>query len=270
MFTTVTSRLGFAAAIALTATGAMASPFAIDTGSSVNGLYSVFSTTLDSPTFGGLTPCTGGSPSYCSFFGGDPPLGRNIGLSPSPSGVSGATPVGISPVPLAGSFLDLTLSGGNTSATILGGTITLPPTTLVIQNNAGPTTISTNNEGFVITGLGTGTTSSINGNGEVEFLVNNSPGLAADFSTLGAGVTGCSGPLCALLGVLTLDMVRYRLFLDFNPDFASFTGSMIGQTANGSLVYANLNSTLVPVPAAVWLMGSALGLLGWIRRRALA
>jgi hypothetical protein len=29
-----------------------------------------------------------------------------------------------------------------------------------------------------------------------------------------------------------------------------------------------INATLVPVPAAVWLFGSALGLLGWIRRRA--
>jgi hypothetical protein len=28
--------------------------------------------------------------------------------------------------------------------------------------------------------------------------------------------------------------------------------------------------TVVPVPAAVWLLGSALGLLGWIRRRAMA
>ena len=32
------------------------------------------------------------------------------------------------------------------------------------------------------------------------------------------------------------------------------------------LTYARV--TLVPVPAAVWLFGSALGLLGWVRRRA--
>ena len=34
------------------------------------------------------------------------------------------------------------------------------------------------------------------------------------------------------------------------------------------MTFVNLNS--VPVPAAVWLMGSALGLLGWIRRKAIA
>ena len=34
-------------------------------------------------------------------------------------------------------------------------------------------------------------------------------------------------------------------------------------------VYA-LNYTLIPVPAAVWLFASALGLMGWIRRRAQA
>lgn len=267
MFTTVPSRLGFAAAIALAGSAAMASPFAIDTGSSSNGLYSIFSTTLDSPTFGGLTPCTGGSPSYCAFFGGDAPLGRNISLSPSPSGVSSSVPVGISPVPVAGSFLDLTLSGGNTSVTINGGTITSPAASLVIQNNAGPTTVTTNNTGWVFTVGGSG---AIDVNGQAEILVNSSPALAADFSTLSAAVTGCTGPLCGVLGLLSLDMVRYRLFLDFNPDFSAFTGQMIGQTSNGSLIYANLNSTLVPVPAAVWLMGSAIGLLGWIRRRAVA
>ena len=34
-----------------------------------------------------------------------------------------------------------------------------------------------------------------------------------------------------------------------------------------SLVYATFALAPVPVPAAVWLFGSALGLLGWLRRR---
>ena len=33
-------------------------------------------------------------------------------------------------------------------------------------------------------------------------------------------------------------------------------------------VLINVNEAVVPVPAAAWLFGSALGLLGWIRRKA--
>jgi len=35
----------------------------------------------------------------------------------------------------------------------------------------------------------------------------------------------------------------------------------------GAPGFPEINATLVPVPAAVWLFGSALGLLGWIRRK---
>ena len=45
--------------------------------------------------------------------------------------------------------------------------------------------------------------------------------------------------------------------------------------ANASLItidnYGNATvSAVVPVPASAWLFGSALGLLGWVRRRAVA
>ncbi|TFG82152.1 MAG: VPLPA-CTERM sorting domain-containing protein, partial [Chromatiales bacterium] len=39
----------------------------------------------------------------------------------------------------------------------------------------------------------------------------------------------------------------------------------IGMTGNNSMIFANLDT--IPVPAAVWLMGSALGLLGFARRK---
>ena len=110
--------------------------------------------------------------------------------------------------------------------------------------------------GFVIKPSSTG---AINGSGQVEFLVNNAPGLAADFTTLADAVTSCTGPLCALIPILSLDMVRYRLFLDFDPTFTSFTGNFIGQTSNNSLVYATLNSAVVPLPAAGWLLLTAVG-----------
>ena len=37
--------------------------------------------------------------------------------------------------------------------------------------------------------------------------------------------------------------------------------------ANTQYQYYELVYTVIPVPAAVWLMGSALGLLGWVRRK---
>ena len=47
-----------------------------------------------------------------------------------------------------------------------------------------------------------------------------------------------------------------------DPDFDSFTAYL-----NNGELRASFTIATVPVPPAVWLFGSALGLLGWIRRR---
>ena len=60
-------------------------------------------------------------------------------------------------------------------------------------------------------------------------------------------------------------MVKFRLLVQWDPTFTYFNSTFIGQTGNNSMVYANLDT--IPVPAAVWLMGSALGLLGFARRK---
>lgn len=259
MLKSLFGQLAVTASLVLVASGVMAaSP--INTGDPSNGLTDIYSATFD----GALVPCSGGSPSYCAFFGGDAPLPRAIVVSPNPTGVNTGTPIAIgTPHTATGSALEVSLSAGNTIAQIVANsTISLPPLTIVI---GGATTVTAANAGFVILPSGP---AAVNGLGQVEFLVNNAPGLAADFTTLGAAVTGCSGPLCSLLGILSLDMVRYRLFLDFDPTFTSFTGSFIGQTGNNSLISATLNS--VPVPAAAWLMASGLGLLGAMRRKSVA
>jgi hypothetical protein len=252
--------------LAMSAQTATAAVYSIDTANASNGIYDLYSATFD----GALSPCGGGSPSYCGFFSGDPPVGRAITISPNPSGVTTGVPVGISPVPTAGSFLDLTLSGGNTSMSIAGGTIIFPVLSLVIAG-APPTVITATGAGMVFTGLGSPSSTSVDGGGVAELLSSAAPSLAVDFSTLSTAVTSCSGPLCALVGILSLDIVRYRLLIDWDPTFTAFTANFIGQTANNSLLYATLNSTAaIPVPAAVWLAGSALGLMGFMRRRAAA
>jgi hypothetical protein len=258
------------ASLGLVGSGAMAANIAIDTTNASNGLTGIYSASFDPP----LSPCGGGSPSYCSFFGGDPTSGAVL-VTPTPSGVINAVPGGIGPlgipvqpVPASGSFLDLTLTGGNTSLTLgAGSSISFGDVAISIPSVA--TTANASGAGMVFV---TGGTTSVDVNGQAEFLINPSPGLAVDFSRFSQVVTSCSGGACALItaDILNLDMVRYRLFIDFDPTFTSFTGSFIGQTANNSIVYATLNSAVVPVPAAVWLLGSALAALVGLRRRALA
>lgn len=56
-----------------------------------------------------------------------------------------------------------------------------------------------------------------------------------------------------------------------DPQVFAFTYSICctgppGQFHSG-LVLSSYSLTVVPIPAAVWLFGSALGLLGWMRRR---
>ena len=259
-----------AAALALSASGAGAAPFAIDTGNPANGLTDFYSTTFEGP----LSPCTGSSPTYCALFSGEPGSpARIVAITPSPSGVVAAVPLGITPVPASGSFLNLTLNGSNSQLTLTGGTISFPSLNLAILLNTGPTFAVASGAGMVFDGAPQ--TAVVNAQGQAEFLVDRFPATVVDFSQpgtiFGPPNGACSGPFCPLIPFLTLDMVRYRLFLDFDPTFTSFTGDFIGQTGNNSLIYATLNSAPpVPVPAAVWLMASGLGLLGAMRRKSQA
>jgi hypothetical protein len=98
------------------------------------------------------------------------------------------------------------------------------------------------------------------------FRHDDAPNLdVPDFATFSTIVDSCSGPLCSLIGILSLDGVRYQI----NGTVSGSGGDslqLLVQTANNSVFKVNL--TTVPVPAAVWLMGSALAGLAALRRRA--
>lgn len=218
---------------------AQAAPRAIDPASPANGITDLFSATFD----GALSPCTGGDPAWCSFFGGKPGGTRAIIVTPSPTGVINGVPLGFATVPAAGSYLDLSLNGTNTEVTIAGGTIAFPALTLTIS---GTTVVNAGGAGVVFSIAPQ--TAPINGNRQAEFLVNLAPATAVDFSEF-ATIVGppngsCSGPLCGLIPVLTLDMIRYRLLLQFDENFNTFTGDFIGQTGNNSILSITMNSTV--------------------------
>jgi MYXO-CTERM domain-containing protein len=231
---------GMTALIILTATTpGLALPVPLDVTSANNGITDLFSTTFD----GSLTPCDGGSPPYCSFFAGGLPgsPARNIVITPKPTTVINAVPLGITPVPVAGSYLDLTVNAGRTQVTISGGTIAVPPIDLTIQ---GSTVVHAVGGGVVFDAAPQVAT--LDANGRAEFLVDLSPATAVDFSQFTvvafAPIGSCAGPLCALISILTLDMIRYRLVIDYDPVFASFTASFLGQTANNSQLSIAMDS----------------------------
>ncbi|MBM3496084.1 MAG: choice-of-anchor D domain-containing protein, partial [Armatimonadetes bacterium] len=152
-------------------------------------------------------------------------------ITPSPTGVINGVPGGISPTPAAGSFLDLTLNGANTQVTLSGGTIAFPPLALTIQ---GGTIVNVTGAGVVFDAAPQ--SAALDAEGRAELLVSLSPATAADFSTFSVIVTSCSGPFCGILPILTLDMVRYRLFIDYDETYSSFTAEFIGQTSNNSIL----------------------------------
>ena len=240
---TINSILGAVAALTVLALAppVSADVVPVDVTSPANGITDIFSATFD----GALSPCTGSDPSWCSFFNGKPGPNRNIVITPDPTGVINGVPLGITPTPTAGSYLDLTVDGARTQVTIAGGTIAVPPISLVIQGGT-PNSTVVNASGAGVVFESAPRVATLDANGRAEFLVNTAPTLAVDFSTfsviVGAPNGSCAGPLCAIIPILTLDMVKYRLVIDYDPTFTFFTADFIGQTGNNSILSLTMNS----------------------------
>ena len=77
-----------------------------------------------------------------------------------------------------------------------------------------------------------------------------------DFATSGVSLTLSGGSLT--------DFYFFNDPYTFESSFTQFTDGIEG-TAVGE--WSSIQQTAVPIPAAVWLFGSALGMLGWLRRK---
>ncbi len=240
----------------------------------VNGVFTIdsgiildlYSATFDGP----LNPsCAGAAdPDECAFFGGQTPAGRAITFGAQDAlSASGTLDV---------LFDDVT--GEITQVNSLR--VNLPDQVLTIS---GATVVTvTQGNGVPVAGdtifVESGTTApngtadpdeSAGGLGPAVFEHDDSPNLdATDFATFTDVVDSCVGPLCGLIPILSLDGVRYRLLGTVNSAGGDSL-QLQTQTANNSIYKVDFTTatTVVPVPAAVWLFGSAIGLLGWMRRR---
>jgi hypothetical protein len=75
-------------------------------------------------------------------------------------------------------------------------------------------------------------------------------------------------PLAGYQGVGNFDLTLRQLTeITINPIFGAAEAGLVAGWSSGVLEVVYTYS-VVPVPAAVWLFGSALGLLGWMRRKA--
>ena len=247
-----TATLGTILGFTLASVGspAFAAQQALDTTNPLNGLTDIFSQTFDgnlqNPFCDGLS---GLARRDCQFFSGVPGPTRGIAISPNPTGLGNIVPGGITGAG-TGSFLDLTLGASNAEVTLAGGVIAFP-SGLVLDIQGSTLVTPSGIAGFVIEP--SARTVPVDANGVAEIRVNTPGATSADFSTFNVIVVqpaDCSGPLCGLIPLLTLDMVRYRLLIDFSPDFTSFTASFVGQTANTSLVFATLNSVAPEIAVA--------------------
>ncbi len=245
-------------------------------------LTNVYSTTLDgacSPSaVGEFFSCTPDSPAGAALSVTDVNVGTNPGsgtLNVQYDNVTGEITQVNSMIILLRD-MDITIGGAS-------------PTFLEIRNGNGVP--GANDVTKIQSGWAQGTPPST-ADPDEDFMFNTGPSItlfqhddapnidAPDFSSFTDVVDLChdgtrvpgSGSLCALIPLLGLDGVKYEIdgTISING-LGSDSFTLTTETGNSSSYELSFTTAaVVPVPAAVWLFGSALGLLGWIRRRSLA
>lgn len=227
---------------------------------------------LYSATFDGALnqSCVGAAdPDECAFFFGQTPAGRAITFAFAPANTASGT-LNVDYDNVSGEISQINSMLINLPDAVL----TIAGTTVVTitQGNGTPTA---NDTLFIESGTGgpNGTADadeSAGGLTDIFFEHADEPNSdAPDFAKFSNIVDSCTGALCGLIGILSLDGVRYRIL----GDITSGGGDSLqlqAANASNSRYKVDFTTAVVPVPAAAWLFGSALGFLSWIKRKVIS
>ena len=267
--------IGFGAVAALALGASSASAAVISQSFAINSatIVDLYSATVDGP----LVPCGGSPTAECSFFSGNTPAGRaisvtNLGTGDGMLNVNYESTTGeilqINSMLINLPSLSLVIAGTTTVTVTRGGGPAVPDP--FIESGTGTLGRDLDGAGAgVALGQGTADADEGSGIGDVSiFRHDDAPNLdAPDFAVFNEIVDGCTGGLCGLIGILSLDGVRYQLAGAVN---AAGGDALVlkAQSGNNSIYTVNLSTAVVPVPAAGWLLLPAVGaVLSRVRRR---
>jgi hypothetical protein len=94
------------------------------------------------------------------------------------------------------------------------------------------------------------------------------PALGQEYDLFITGsLSGGGSVVKNVSGITSLQTISFDTNLWSDLDSVYIVTTNINNDSISSSVYDNFNVNVVPIPAAVWLFGSALAGLGWMRRR---